>query len=125
MPDSSKTKSIRVPIMGREYALRVQEEDEEHTRQLAARVNKRMKAFKDAHPEQAELTTAVITALALAEELDLAREDHDKDIDAVAKEATALSERLAGVLNDAEGRGAEGRGADGRDGDGGGVGNGP
>lgn len=107
MPDSSKTKSIRVPILGREYALRVQEEDEEHTRRLAARVNKRMKAFKEAHPEQAELTTAVITALALAEELDLAREDHDKDVDAVAKEGAALSKRLADALDgDAEGRGA-------------------
>ncbi len=62
-------KSIRVHILGREYALRVREGEEKTTRNLASQVNARMEAFKDAHPEQDELTTAVITALTMAEEI--------------------------------------------------------
>lgn len=68
-------KPIRVHIMGREYALRVREGEESTTRHLAAQVNARMEAFKDAHPEQAELTTSVITALAMAEELNDLRDE--------------------------------------------------
>ena len=57
MADDSQTKSIRVHILGREYALRVQEEDEAFTREVASFVNARMEQFRDNHPEQAELTT--------------------------------------------------------------------
>jgi cell division protein ZapA len=92
----SSTKSIRVHILGREYALRVEEEDEEHTRSMAALVNRRMEAFKDAHPEQAELTTAVITALALADELHQMRDSATADTEHV----TTVLQRLAGTLSD-------------------------
>lgn len=95
---SEATKSIRVHILGREYALRVSEEDEEHTRQVAAFVNARMEKFKDAHPEQAELTTAVITALALAEELHIVREDHEMGAGTLHDELDALADRLADVV---------------------------
>ncbi len=67
-------KSIRVRILGRDYPLRVQEDDEAATREMAAHVDARMRAFKTAHPEQSDLVTAVVTALALAEELYHARE---------------------------------------------------
>lgn len=102
MPDTS-TKSIRVHILGREYALRVQEEDEEHTRKMAAFVNNRMEAFKDAHPDQAELTTAVITALALADELHQVRDSQTVDADSMNAEL----DRLADTLVDAVSNGAE------------------
>lgn len=94
MADSAKTKSIRVQILGREYALRVQEGDEAHTRRIASSLDARMREFKDAHPEQAELTTAVMTALSLAEELYLQREKHDDGTAALSKELSHLSQRL-------------------------------
>ncbi|WP_103020812.1 cell division protein ZapA [Salinibacter altiplanensis] len=88
------TKSIRVRILGREYALRVREDDEAHTRRIASSVDARMKQFKANHPDQAELTTAVMTALTLAEELYLQREEHEDGTTALNKELARLSKRL-------------------------------
>lgn len=94
MADSQQTKSIRVQILGREYALRVEESDEAHTRRVASSLNRRMKQFNEAHPEQAELTTAVMTALTLAEELYLQREQHEDGTAALTEELDHLSQRL-------------------------------
>lgn len=100
MADKSETKSIRVHILGREYGLRVHEEDEKHTRRMAAFVNERMEEFRDAHPEQAELTTAVITALALAEELHMLREKSETETGLLASEVRRLADRLATSVED-------------------------
>jgi cell division protein ZapA len=62
-------KSIRVTLLGREYTLRVKEDSESLTRELAQYVDAKMRTFKDAHPEQSETTAAIITAMAIAEEL--------------------------------------------------------
>lgn len=94
MADSEQTKPIRVHIMGREYGLRVKEGDEAHTRRIASSVDARMEQFKDAHPEQAELTTAVMTALSLAEELFLQREKHEDGTTALNEELEHLVEQL-------------------------------
>lgn len=102
MSDSEQTKSIRVHVLGREYALRVQEEDEAHTRRIASFVNARMEQFKDSHPEQAELTTAVMTALALAEELHLLREEQEGSSAALNEELEQLSQKLGKALEPAE-----------------------
>lgn len=101
-------KPIRVHIIGREYALRVREGEEKTTRHLAAQINARMEAFKDAHPEQADLTTSVITALAMAEELNDLRDELDQmreQVEAAREHEHALnqmlehlSEQLAEVL---------------------------
>ncbi|PSQ54321.1 MAG: cell division protein ZapA [Bacteroidetes bacterium QH_10_64_37] len=98
MAASEPTKSIRVQILGREYALRVQEDDEAHTRRIASSVDARMKEFNEAHPEQAELTTAVMTALTLAEELSLQREEHEEGTTALKEELDHLSQRLEEVI---------------------------
>ena len=99
MPDESHTKSIRVHILGREYALRVHEDDEAFTREMASFVNARMEQFRDAHPEQAELTTAVITALALAEELHTAKEDQADGTEALNDELDRLADQLGQAVN--------------------------
>ncbi|CAM3311082.1 cell division protein ZapA [Rhodothermus bifroesti] len=67
--DTRMEKSIRVTIMGRDYPLRIRPEDEELMRQLAASIDEKMRAFRAAHPDQPELTAAVIVALSLAEAL--------------------------------------------------------
>jgi len=100
MADSSQTKSIRVHILGREYALRVQEEDEAFTREVASFVNARMEQFRDQHPEQAELTTAVITALALAEDLHTLKEEQAGGTEALNDELDQLADRLGSVIED-------------------------
>ncbi|MCS3630074.1 cell division protein ZapA [Salinibacter ruber] len=94
MADPEPTKSIRVRILGREYALRVREDDEAHTRRIASSVDARMRQFKDNHPDQAELTTAVMTALTLAEELYLQREEHEDGTTALNEELARLSKQL-------------------------------
>lgn len=98
MPDADQTKSIRVHILGREYALRVKEEDEGFTRRVASAVNARMEEFKDNHPEQAELTTAVITALALAEDLYELQEEREQEQQGLNEELSGLADRLDAVL---------------------------
>jgi cell division protein ZapA len=100
MADDSQTKSIRVHILGREYALRVQEDDEAFTREMASFVNARMEQFRDAHPEQAELTTAVITALALAEELHTLKEEKAGGTEALNDELDRLADRLSSAVED-------------------------
>lgn len=102
MPDASSTKPIRVHILGREYGLRVHEDDESHTRQMAAFVNARMEQFKDAHPEQSELTTAVITALSLSEELHMLREEEAHTSQQVGEALDQLANRLGEALNDVD-----------------------
>jgi len=62
-------KSIQISILGRRYPLRVRAEDEALMYQLAAMVEEKMRAFREKHPEQSELTAAVIVALSLAEAL--------------------------------------------------------
>ena len=94
MADPEPTKSIRVRILGREYSLRVREDDEAHTRRIASSVDARMKQFKDNHPDQAELTTAVMTALTLAEEVYLQREEHEDGTTALNEELARLSKQL-------------------------------
>ncbi len=100
MADDSQTKSIRVHILGREYALRVQEEDEAFTREVASFVNARMEQFRDQHPEQAELTTAVITALALAEELHTLEEKQTGSTEALNEELDQLANRLGSAVEE-------------------------
>lgn len=102
MPDADETKSIRVSIMGREYGLRVQEDDEAHTRRIADSVDQRMQQFKEAHPEQAELTTAVMTALSLAEELFLQREEYEDGTAALSGQLEALVEELDEVVSETD-----------------------
>lgn len=95
-------KSIRVRILGRDYPLLVREEDERLTREIAAYVNAKMQAFKKAHPEQSEVTTAVVTALALAEEVFSLTEQHDQSLQALDEELDNLDRQLAAVLPNGE-----------------------
>jgi cell division protein ZapA len=96
-------KPIRVRLLGREYPLRVREEDEDRTREIAAYVDRKMQAFKEAHPEQSEIVTAVITALALAEELYETRDEEDRWLRRLDDELGALDRQLGGVLVPDEG----------------------
>lgn len=91
-------KSIRVSIMGREYALRVDDASEALTREIAASVDEQMQAFRRAHPDQARLTAAVVVALALAEKLRTAQDARAGQSQTLDAELGALADRLAAAL---------------------------
>ena len=77
--------------------MRVKPEDEEMTREIAAYVDGKMNAFRTAFPKQEELTSAVIAALAIAEELFTVREESARVTQKTDKEL----DDLADLLNDA------------------------
>jgi cell division protein ZapA len=91
-------KSISVRVMGRDYTLRVNAHDEALTREVAAYVDTKMMAFRAAFPKQPEITTAVIAALAIAEELFSARHRQDALLDQAEKELDSLSDILGEML---------------------------
>lgn len=94
-------KSIRVRILGRDYPLIVREEDEGITREMASYVDAKMQAFKKTHPEQSDLVTAIITSLALTEELYQARDTQDYVLHQFDAELEALDQHLAQALGTA------------------------
>lgn len=91
-------KSISVRVMGRDYTLRVNESDEAMTREVAAYVDSKIMAFRAAFPKQPEITTAIIAALAIAEELYAARGQQDRMIEETDKEIALLSDILDDAL---------------------------
>lgn len=93
-------KSIRVTILGREIGLKVRAGEEAHTKKLAQFVNQKMKQFQRAHPEQAELTTAIITSLALAEELHDLRSEREHSVEQFNDELDSLADQLAEALGE-------------------------
>jgi len=97
--------SIHVEILDRSYTLRVEEGNAERTRTVAEKVDDRMRAFQREHPEQAKLTTAIITSLALAEDLHDEREARADDADALSDDLQALTSTLEGALAGERARG--------------------
>lgn len=91
-------RSIKVRILDRDFPLRVGEEDSESTRQIAAYLNDRIEAFRRAHPEQPELTSAIIAALAVTEELFQLRERHLTTGENIEDEVRSLNKMLADAL---------------------------
>jgi cell division protein ZapA len=92
--------SIRVRILGREYPLIVKEGEEAITREIAAYVNEKMTAFKQAHPEQSDLVAAVFSALALAGELYNVWEEEEDTLHTLETALDALDRELADALTD-------------------------
>lgn len=91
-------RTIRVRILGRDYALRVHLDDEAFTRDLAHYVDQRMQTFKQAHPEQPEMTAAVISALAIAEDLFAALDAQEALQDRLEHALAGLDAQLAAAL---------------------------
>lgn len=92
-------KSIRVRVLGRDYALRVSEEDEAATREVVAYVDAKMRAFHRSFPDQPELTTAVIAALAIAEEYYALKDQRDRREAEVDEALVRMEQRLGDALD--------------------------
>lgn len=63
------TKSIKINILGRQYPLRVEEQDEAMMLEMAEYVDQRFKDFKKQLSKQNETTIMVMATLSIAEEL--------------------------------------------------------
>ena len=87
----SELTPIKVRLLGKDYTLRVAKDDELATLEMAEYLNTKLQAFRDAHPEQSDLTAAVITGLAITEELFVERSS-----------ALDPGEHVNGVLTDLE-----------------------
>ncbi len=62
-------KSVKVSILGRQYPLKVNEEDEELMVKIASYVDTRIRNFKRDLSSQNETTILVLSCLSIAEEL--------------------------------------------------------
>lgn len=81
--------------MEREYVLRVASaEDARLMQEIARYVDGKMRAFRRSHPDRPELTTAVVTAMAIAEELFVDRQQAEGLLDAVARLEVEIDETL-------------------------------
>jgi len=95
-------KSIRINILGRDYPLRVHEENVAFMREVAHTVDTRMRSFKAAHPEQSDLVVAVISALGLAEEVFIAREASNELVQMMDHEMRNMERVLSEALSETE-----------------------
>jgi len=89
---------VRIRLLGKDYTLRVAEGKEEATENMAEYLESKLQAFKNAHPEQSDLTAAVITALAVTEELFLERASHTDPGEAVNAQLEELEKVLSNAL---------------------------
>lgn len=89
---------IKIRLLGKDYTLRVAKDDELATLEMASYLNAKLKAFKDAHPEQSDLTAAVITGLALTEELFIERSSTLDPGEHVNGVLTELEKKLSKAL---------------------------
>ncbi|PSQ80064.1 MAG: hypothetical protein BRD46_05070 [Bacteroidetes bacterium QS_8_68_15] len=93
---------VRVEVLDREFTLQVEESNAERTRHVAEQVDRRMRAFQRQHSGQAKLTTAIVTALAVAEDLEQERDARTEHDAALSNDLRALTTRLTEALDEEE-----------------------
>lgn len=86
-------KSIKVSILGRQYALRIEEDDEEMMLEMVEYVDRRFKQFKKQLTKQNETTVMVMATLSITEELFQLQKE------AGGREAPDKSEYISGMNN--------------------------
>ncbi len=72
-------KSIKVSILGRQYPLKVEEDNEEMMHEIAQFVDDRFREYKKHLTNQNETTVLVLSCLSIAEELFIARKKDSGD----------------------------------------------
>ncbi len=89
---------IKVAILGKEYTLRVEEEIAPETIEIAEYLDSQLRTFKSAHPEQSDLTAAIITGLALTEKLFKERSEKVDPGELINAELDKLEKKLTDAL---------------------------
>ena len=90
---------IKVRLLGKDYTLRVSKDDELATLEMAEYLDSKLRAFKSAHPEQSDLTAALITGLAITEELFVERSSQLDPGDHVNGVLKDLEKKLSKALS--------------------------
>ena len=93
--------SIRVRILNRDFSLVVEPEDEQLMREVAAYVDRRIQEFLRTHPEQPEVTAALITAMAIGEELFIDRARRKRLEQHLDAELGGLADKLSRAVESA------------------------
>ncbi len=95
-------KSIKVTILGRQYPLRIREEDEQIMYEIAEYVDDRFKTFKRDLTGQSETTIMVLTCLSIAEELFMLKRDGMKSgsQESVEEINTAIKQLLTEITGE-------------------------
>ena len=91
-------KSIRVTILDREYPLKVSDENEERTREIAAGVDERMQLIRRQLAKEPDLTVAIMAALSFSEECDRLKQASSQEKDSTAVDVQAMIDALANVV---------------------------
>ena len=93
-------KLVRVSIMGQEYPIRA-DADEEYIREIAAFLDERMRAIQQAEPSRPPLKIAILAALNLADELFTLRRERKEIVQKFEQKAKEFSNHLdQGLLDD-------------------------
>lgn len=97
-------KSIRVTILGKQYPLRVEDQDEAFMYEIARFVDERFQVFRSELPGQPESTFMVLACLSVAEELFADRRNRgsrrEGDTAFIAEANRRLTKLLADIQSD-------------------------
>jgi cell division protein ZapA len=86
-------KIVRVSILGQEYPIRA-DADEEYIREIAAFLDKRMRAVHQAEPSRPPLKIAILTALNLTDELFALRRERQEIVERFEQKAKEFSKHI-------------------------------
>jgi cell division protein ZapA len=90
--------SIKVTIMGSEYALK-SEVDSEYVQELAAYVDQKMRKLADGSPVHAPLKIAVLTAVNISDELFRLKRKYDQMVKEIESTSQEITENVDTFLN--------------------------
>jgi cell division protein ZapA len=85
---------IRVTIFGKDYPIRTSLEDEDYVREIAAYVDAKMQKIQETMNISSTSKVAILTALNIADELFLEREDRQRQTADAARKVQTYSSRL-------------------------------
>jgi cell division protein ZapA len=84
---------VRVSIMGQEYPIRA-DADDEYIREIAAFLDERMRAVHQAEPSRPPLKIAILAALNLTDELFTLRRERQEIVERFEQKAKEFSQHL-------------------------------
>lgn len=95
-------KSIKVTILGKQYPLKVAENEVENMQQIAQFVDEKFRLYKRELNKQPESTIMVLAALSIAEELFEARRNVENSVEVENKLMESVNSSLEKLLEEIE-----------------------
>jgi cell division protein ZapA len=95
-------KSIKVTILGKQYPLKVAENEVENMQQIARFVDEKFRLYRRELNKQPETTIMVLAALSIAEELFEARRNVENSVEVENKLMVSVNSSLEKLLEEIE-----------------------